>query len=89
MNRNGLGSKRAKSISSTQAGKRRVADIGPDRIIRSYGANDIRGWYDSTQPELSTIETMPISQLGLTKVPMDKTSHKLQQITSHTTFTAG
>ncbi len=56
MNRNGLGSKRAKSISSTQAGKRRVADVGPDRIIRSFGANDIRGWYDSTQPELSTID---------------------------------
>ncbi len=55
MNRNGLGSKRAKSISSTQAGKRRVADVGPDRIIRHFGASDIKGWYDATQPELATI----------------------------------
>ena len=55
MNRNGLGSKRAKSISSTQAGKRRVADVGPDRIIRHFGASDIKGWYDATQPELSNI----------------------------------
>ena len=55
MNRNGLGSKRAKSISSTQAGKRRVADVGPDRIIRHFGASDIKGWYDATQPELSGI----------------------------------
>jgi len=53
MNRNGLGSKRAKSISSTQAGKRRVADIGPDRIIRHFGASDIKGWYDATQPEIA------------------------------------
>ena len=56
MNRNGLGSKRAKSISSTQAGKRRVADIGPDRIIRHFGASDIKGWYDATQPELSALD---------------------------------
>ena len=55
MNRNGLGSKRAKSISSTQTGKRRVADVGPDRIIRHFGASDIKGWYDATQPELSGI----------------------------------
>jgi hypothetical protein len=55
MNRNGLGSKRAKSISSTQAGKRRVADVGPDRIIRHFGASDIKGWYDATQPELSIL----------------------------------
>jgi hypothetical protein len=55
MNRNGLGSKRAKSISSTQTGKRRVADVGPDRIIRHFGASDIKGWYDATQPELSSI----------------------------------
>ena len=53
MNRNGLGSKRAKSISSTQAGKRRVADVGPDRIIRHFGASDIKGWYDATQPEIA------------------------------------
>jgi len=55
MNRNGLGSKRAKSVSSTQAGKRRVADVGPDRIIRHFGASDIKGWYDATQPELSVL----------------------------------
>lgn len=53
MNRNGLGSKRAKSISSTQVGKRRVADIGPDRIIRHFGASDIKGWYDSTDTRLA------------------------------------
>ena len=53
MNRNGLGSKRAKSISSTQAGKRRVADIGPDRIIRHFGASDIKGWFDATNTLLA------------------------------------
>lgn len=55
MNRNGLGSKRAKSISSTQAGKRRVADVGPDRIIRHFGASDIKGWYDSTDVRLASL----------------------------------
>ena len=53
MNRNGLGSKRAKSISSTQAGKRRVADVGPDRIIRHFGASDIKGWYDATNTQIA------------------------------------
>ena len=53
MNRNGLGSKRAKSISSTQVGKRRVADVGPDRIIRHFGASDIKGWYDATNTQIA------------------------------------
>ena len=50
MNRSGLGAKGAKSISSTQAGRSRTGDVGggPDKVIRSFGGSDIKGWYDAT-----------------------------------------
>jgi len=50
MNRSGLGAKGAKSISSTQVGRSRVGDFGggPDKVIRSLGGSDIKGWYDAT-----------------------------------------
>ena len=55
MNRNGFGAKGAKSLASTSNGKRDVVDVGPDRIIRSVGGNDIVIWLDSTDPRLSSI----------------------------------
>ena len=57
MNTNGLGARGAKSISSTQSGLSLTSDIGggPDKVIRSLGGSDIRGWYDSTDIRLSAI----------------------------------
>ena len=50
MNMNGLGARGAKSISSTQSGLSLSSDIGggPDKVIRSLGGSDIKGWYDAT-----------------------------------------
>jgi hypothetical protein len=56
MLRSGFGSKSSKSLSSTQGGTSTSSDRsgGPDKVIRSLGASDIKGWYDATDPRLSS-----------------------------------
>tara|TARA_A100001391_G_scaffold72636_2_gene46468 strand:+ start:1929 stop:2882 length:954 start_codon:yes stop_codon:yes gene_type:complete len=50
MLRSGFGSKSSKSLSSTQGGSSTSSDRGggPDKVIRSLGGSDIKGWYDAT-----------------------------------------
>ncbi len=46
----GFGSKSSKSLSSVQGGTSTSSDRagGPDKVIRSLGGSDIKGWYDAT-----------------------------------------
>jgi hypothetical protein len=57
MLRSGFGSKSSKSLSSMQGGISTPSDRagGPDKVIRSLGGSDIKGWYDSTDIRLSAI----------------------------------
>jgi hypothetical protein len=57
MIRSGFGSKGSKSISSTQGGKSSSVDVGggPDKVIRTLGGSDIKGWYDSTDVRLASL----------------------------------
>ena len=50
MLRSGFGSKSSKSLSSMQGGSSTSSDRGggPDKVIRSLGGSDIKGWYDAT-----------------------------------------
>ena len=54
MLRSGFGSKSSKSLSSMQGGISTSSDRagGPDKVIRSLGGSDIKGWYDATDPRL-------------------------------------
>jgi hypothetical protein len=51
----GFGSKSSKSLSSLQGGISTSSDRagGPDKVIRSLGGSDIKGWYDATNPLLA------------------------------------
>ncbi len=51
----GFGSKSSKSLSSLQGGISTYSDRagGPDKVIRSLGGSDIKGWYDATNPLLA------------------------------------
>ena len=55
MLRSGFGSKSSKSLSSMQGGISTSSDRagGPDKVIRSLGGSDIKGWYDATDPRLA------------------------------------
>ena len=57
MLRSGCGAKGAKSISSMQGGRSTSVDLagGPDKIIRTLGGSDIKGWYDSTDVRLASL----------------------------------
>ena len=57
MLRSGFGAKGAKSISSMQGGKSTSVDLagGPDKVIRTLGGSDIKGWYDSTDARLASL----------------------------------
>jgi len=57
MLRSGFGAKGAKSISSMQGGRNTSVDAsgGPDKVIRTFGSTDIKGWFDSTDIRLSEI----------------------------------
>ena len=50
MLRSGFGAKGAKSISSMQGGRNTSVDAsgGPDKVIRTFGSTDIKGWFDAT-----------------------------------------
>ena len=57
MLRSGFGAKGSKSISSMQGGKSTSVDLagGPDKVIRTLGGSDIKGWFDATDIRLSEI----------------------------------
>ena len=57
MLRSGFGAKGAKSISSMQGGKSTSVDLagGLDKLVRTLGGSDIKGWYDSTDVRLASL----------------------------------